>query len=579
MVIACMYKKQLYQLVLFMKPRIWAYILGIVGNCLSSAGFGIAVAFILKDMFNAAVKGRTDLQIRAVIIVCVSVAGLSIISTLTGYLCNWCVKKTMAEIRLKLYEHITGLPMAYYENHHSGDILSRMTNDIHVMEGLYSGNLTAVLTTLFRGVGCSASLFILEWRIALIVIIIGAVSAFINTRFMKPLHVVGEIVQKQQSTIVSAFKDMLAGLQVIKLYHAGEKIAEQFDCDNNKASASMMKQAGLTALLSATNNLLGRINFISIVLFGIFLLLKGLMDFGSIIAMVELAGGINAMFLLLGGYIAGLQTSFAGAERIFELLEEIPESERYHASDIFNSKPGFEISGTGIEEAGIEADNVSFAYEQDRKALEQICMSIRKGWTAFLVGPSGSGKSTVLKLLQGFYPYRQGVIKIFGRSLEEYKLEQLRDLISYIPQDAYLFSTSIEDNIGYGRPGSSREDVIRAAKMANAHDFIMEQPDGYETILAENGINLSGGQKQRIAIARAILKDAPILLLDEATSALDNESERLVQNALENFKQGRTVIIVTHRLSTIKNPDMIYVISEGKVMESGGHMDLTGAVF
>jgi ABC-type multidrug transport system fused ATPase/permease subunit len=223
---------------------------------------------------------------------------------------------------------------------------------------------------------------------------------------------------------------------------------------------------------------------------------------------------------------------------------------------------------------GIACEGLTFQYGDGSRALEGVSLRVEKGCSAALVGPSGSGKSTIIKLLMGFYPPGEGRIVVDGKALGSYRLEDLRRIISYVPQDPYLFSGTIAENIGFGRPGASRDDIMEAAKSANAHDFITALPMGYDTEVGEKGTSLSGGQRQRIAIARALLKDAPILLLDEATSALDSESERLVQDALDVLMKGRTTIAVAHRLSTIQNAGVIYVIDEGRVVETGKHEDL-----
>lgn len=576
----CMYDRHfleiIYKLVLFMKPRIWVYLLGLTGNCISQAGFGIIVAFTLKDMFNAAVKGNTDLLVRAVISICAAIAVLSIVSTFSSYVFNKCVKQIITDIRLKVFKHTLKLPLSYCENHHSGDLMSRITNDIQGLEGVYSYSITPIIITLLRGVGCSAALIVLEWRIALVVIILGAVSALINTRFIKPLHNVSDIIQKQQSTIVSMFIDLLAGMRLIKIFNTDRMVVNQFDKSNNDTTTSMEKQARIVSLLAVTNAFLGRLSFICIIVFGVFLLRYDLMDFGTIIAMVELASGVNAMFLLLGDYIARLQTSLAGARRILELLEESPEPERFNVAGNCRVITANTTDSAVIEKSSavIEMSNVDFSYKPNMKILDNVSISVRKDEFTALVGASGSGKSTIIKLLMGLYPCISGNIEINNKPIDEYDLTQLRDLISYVPQDTCLFSASIEDNISYGCPGASMEDIIEAARMANAHDFIMEQQKGYRTLIEEYGTNLSGGQKQRIAIARALLKDAPILLLDEPTSALDTGSEKMVQKTLNTLMRNRTVLVITHRLSTIRNAETIFVINDGIIVESGKHDEL-----
>jgi ATP-binding cassette, subfamily B, bacterial len=280
------------------------------------------------------------------------------------------------------------------------------------------------------------------------------------------------------------------------------------------------------------------------------------------LAVINLLNGVVFMFTSLGNFIAQIQGSLAGANRVFELLDEPVEPERYV------------LKKTEDTAAMVELQDIGFSYNGTDRVLDGVSLSIGKGQMAALVGPSGGGKSTVLKMLLGYYPPQEGNIVVNAKSIGQYSLTELRDMMAYVPQDAYLFDGTVEENIWYGRPKATREEVIAAAEAANAHGFITELPEGYATKVGERGTRLSGGQKQRIAIARALLKNAPILLLDEATSALDSESEQLVQDALNRLMQGRTTIAVAHRLSTIRHADVIYVIEGGEVVEKGNHTEL-----
>jgi ABC-type multidrug transport system fused ATPase/permease subunit len=271
---------------------------------------------------------------------------------------------------------------------------------------------------------------------------------------------------------------------------------------------------------------------------------------------------VNRLFNQLGNFVVQSQSSLVGVNRIFELLNMPPEKEEYNLAGTY--------TGSNI----IEIQNLSFNYKDRDNVINNLSLSVEKNSKIAFVGLSGGGKSTIIKLLLGFYPIETGNIFINNRSISEYKLMELRNMIAYVPQDAYLFEGTIEENIRYGKLTASSDEIIAAAKLANAHEFILEQTEGYNTKIGEKGAKLSGGQRQRIAIARALLKDAPILLLDEATSALDTESEELVQKALDNLMRGRTTITIAHRLSTIKSSDEIYVIGNGSILEKGTHNEL-----
>ncbi len=294
-------------------------------------------------------------------------------------------------------------------------------------------------------------------------------------------------------------------------------------------------------------------------------------EVGTIAAIIQLQGNANTLFFGLGHVITGLQSSLAGAGRVLQLLTT--PIEPVHRS-LPKRPQGTVTAGKGM----VALKDVTFAYGEDAvikpAVLRGINLSVVQGEMVALVGPSGGGKSTLVKLLLGFYPLKQGDIVIAGKAVEQYTLAELRAHIAYVPQDAHLFAGTIRENIRYGKPDATETEIIAAAKAANAHDFILQSPHGYETLVGERGAKLSGGQRQRIALARALLKDAPILLLDEATSALDSESERLVQNALNKLIQGRTTIVIAHRLSTIEHTDVIYVMDKGRVVEQGQHYDL-----
>ena len=278
--------------------------------------------------------------------------------------------------------------------------------------------------------------------------------------------------------------------------------------------------------------------------------------------MVLLLGNVNRLFSQINGMIIQLQGYLAGAERVTGLMDMESEAGSVQTEAVDGSN------------AVIEMKDIEFSYDNKNNALGGISLAVGRGQVAALVGPSGGGKSTVIKLIMGFYQPRSGKMTIDGKPVETLSMKELRSLIAYVPQDAYVFDGTVGENIGYGRPGASFEEIAAAAKAAHADEFINEMPNGYDTIVGERGIKLSGGQRQRIAIARAFLRDAPILLLDEATSSLDSQSELQVQEALGTLMKGKTALIIAHRLSTIENADVIYLVENGKVTEYGSHSEL-----
>jgi ABC-type multidrug transport system fused ATPase/permease subunit len=360
--------------------------------------------------------------------------------------------------------------------------------------------------------------------------------------------------------------DLLGGFTVVRTFNLGEWILERFDRSNRSLLNAEMHRVRLESALAAANNLGGSSFFISFGV-GAYMVLNGMTTFGSMFALVQLNNQIQFFVFSLGGTITRIQAALAAADRILNVLDTPQEFDRYQPiaeKTIDDPDP----------EALLEFQQVRFRYDDSKEVLQGLTFSVKQNQVAAIVGPSGSGKSTIFKLLLGCYPIRHGSLLLDGKSINVLSLPELRDQFAYIPQDAYLYSGTIRDNIRFGKPDASNDEITTAAKAAYAHDFITGFKDGYNTRVGERGARLSGGQRQRIAIARALLKDARILLLDEATSALDSESEELVQRALHVLMKRRTVLVIAHRLSTIENADIIYTVDGGRLVESGDHQTL-----
>jgi ABC-type multidrug transport system fused ATPase/permease subunit len=362
------------------------------------------------------------------------------------------------------------------------------------------------------------------------------------------------------------------------MFHLESSVHRRYADENAGLAGATLQHARYRVRSQVSGELLSNLARFGLAILGLWLLMGGDVEVGTVWAIIHLYGNASLLFGQVGDMLTRIQRVLAGARRVFELLDWPIEP--------VEAVPSGEEPGLAVEPSKdrIAVRDLSFAYPgedaedsgDDVEVLNGINLSARQGQVVALVGPSGGGKSTIVKLLLGFYPVREGVVAIDGKPIDAYPLPQLRSRMAYVPQDAYLFDGTIEENIRYGKPGATREEVIAVAQAANAHIFILEQPDGYDTPVGERGARLSGGQRQRIAIARALIKDAPILLLDEATSALDSESEQQVQDALEVLMRGRTTVAIAHRLSTVENADTIYVIEEGRVVEQGRHEELVG---
>jgi len=551
------------------RAKVWIYFIAALTNALVIGfSFNMVLAFIQMDVMDAAVSGDQALLLRAVI--------LAVITFLTGlpmligarYIIALLEKGALSETRIRIFRQIVDLPISDFDQRHSGDLISRCTNDLNTLGSIFTQLVPNLLIGLVLGLVGIISIFILNWQMGALALTLGLLTTLVSAILSKPLRLKSAAIQEALSKLTQHLSNILQSLPVTKMFHLENTTHQLYSQANQQVALAITDHANTQAVYDALNTLINWIRTVGTLTFGLYLQDNDLIGIGAIIAAIHLQTNASFLFTNLGDFITNIQRSLAGSSRVFELLSWPTEK----------FLPGGELP-TGV----IDMRNLHFNYastdqsdETDRtkNILEEINLAVEKGQFAAFVGPSGGGKSTILKILMGLYPVDEGMLAINGKPLSTYPLETLRDLIAYVPQDAYLFDGTIEENIRYGKYGASKEAVITAAKSAHAHEFIIEQPDGYKTLVGERGARLSGGQRQRIAIARALLKDAPLLLLDEATSALDSESEAIVQKALDTLMEGRTTIAIAHRLSTIQNADKIYVIKSGHLEEEGTHNSL-----
>lgn len=541
------------------------YFAGLIGDSMVNGSITIMMAFVFKNLLDFSVQGDRQLFYNSIAFVSAAFLGIALLSPIFSYLYMKIVKQTMVNTRIRLYDHLGELPPSYFETRHSGDLISRSTSDVQTMENIYVEHLKSILTDVFTLLGSIISMYILDWRFALALTAFGAVGIAVNLAFAGPLRGTGNRLQQRLGKLTERLTDLLAGLHMVKMFRLQTIITGKYNEESERVTASSLEQGHRNGLLEAVNYLINFISFGGILVVGIFMFARGALELGTMAAIVQLEMGVTMIFLQVGSVVSMMQSSLAGAARVFEVLDHEPEQERFpiRAEESSLSK-----------DTMLEFKDVSFSYESGAQVLAGFHLNVQQGQVAALVGASGSGKSTLFKLLLGFYSIDGGAIGIAGKPFSAYTLEEIRGMIAYVPQDAYLFEGTIEENIMLGKPDASREQMIAAAHAAYAHEFIEAQPDGYATMVGERGAKLSGGQRQRIAIARALLKDSPILLLDEATSALDNESEYWVQQALEKLMKNRTVLVIAHRLSTIQEASVIYVMEQGEVFEKGSHEEL-----
>lgn len=549
----------------FLRPNRFKYFISmLIDTAFTSICYNIVLAFIMKDVVNAIAYGNVLLLKRAVIIAIVSFLVAFIFQPIFKYINQSCVIKTMGKIKLATFKHMETLTVKNFEGRHTGDLITRMTNDVDAIQDLYMKHLSLLSFALIHGIVAIISMFYLNWLLAIIATGMGITSVLFSSLFRKPLRRVEEDVQERKGVMTERIIDVSDGIVETKMYNIEAKIFDKFAAVNQDLNKAVTKRGKITSIHSISNDTLGRLKTIGMLAFGLYMSIMGKVDIGTIAAILHLQGNASFLFENIGSFITLIQRSLVGAARVFALFSSPTES--YSLLDRARS--------SGVSNQMIEMKVVSFSYENDKKVLNNINLSIAEGNMTAIVGTSGGGKSTILKLLMRFYDADNGEIYVNGKSIHSRTLRELRDLFAYVPQDAYLFMGTIEENISYGKIGASKEEIIEAAKRAYAHDFIVEFPNGYKTIVEEGSNNLSGGQKQRIAIARAILKNAPILLLDEATSALDSESEQLVQLAINCLMKGKTTLVIAHKLSTIEAADEIFVLKKGEIVEKGSHKEL-----
>lgn len=557
------YMKELGYMMSFMNPRRRVqYFVGLTVSTIVHTLFFVAFSLVIQRLVNFAQTQDSSLMYQAFYILGGSLLIVNLIAPGFTYMYQRSVEYTMVDIRERIYRKLCRLRVGYLEQTHNGDLVSRMTNDVSTLEMTYTSVFFAILLQLTLSIGAVLTMFVMHWQLASASFVVLLISFAISIRFVRQIRTLYEQSLTLLGKMTEKFSDFIGGIQLVKLFHIRPIFAQYRDL-NEQATRVAEQTATKNGMLAAVNHFVSYVTFCGMIVVGGLLYAHGLIAMGTVVALAVLQISLTHAILNFGTFLSQAQNSLAGALRIKEVLEEQEEPERIGLS-----------GKDAVSPAMVEFHDVEFSYQADKKVLREMSMQVYPGQVAAIVGASGSGKSTLIKLLLGFYPVDRGEIMLQGKPFGHYTLEEIRGQIAYVPQDAFLFSGTIEDNIRYGNPQATAEEVIEAAKAAYAHHFIQELPEQYQTQVGERGASLSGGQRQRIAIARAILKNAPILLLDEATSALDTESEYWVQEALNRLMKGRTTIMIAHRLSTVEKADFIVVMNQGSVVEQGAHQQL-----
>ena len=544
--------KSLVKSLKMMGKRLPLYLLAIVMMTALNALFEVAGSVFMKIVFDCAGKGSVTESKTAMIITIV--AGVATIVLASVFMCiyNNEAKRMTLKLKILVFEKSMRFPATYYEKHHSGEILSKLLYDTDMASNIFSARLRRVMAPIISVTVFAIAMMIINPFMTIVLIVFNVLLFLINTLLSKPMKKVGKTLSEKNMLMTNVLSNMIAGAAISKIYDTNHIGVLKYEKINDEYTAAQRVKMRLGALLETLNGGFDLLCALMFIVIGIIFVGQGLSTIGEVAAIYTLYTSLSWKFLQLGKNFPELVNRIAYAERIFDFLA-LPEENKEPVLDSGSRQ-------TAKTENAVEYRNIVFGYQDKGKLFSNASYEFPANKLIALTGPSGCGKSTLAKLLLGFYPIESGDVFLYGRSVKELGLSKVRSLIAYVPQEPYMYNVSIMENIRYARAGASEQEVIEAAKMANAHEFISRLENGYDTILVNRGNSLSGGERQRIAIARAILKDAPIILMDEATSALDNESEKMVADAINGLKSKKTVIMIAHRQTTIEKADMIYAI-------------------
>jgi ATP-binding cassette subfamily B protein len=540
-----------------------------VGSMILLVGIQLLAPWLVRTMIETvtdpeagpeAIQVVTRLALLA-LVVYVARAGLQFVRSYMAHVAGWHV---VADVRAEVYEHLQRLSLRFYEDKQTGQLMSRTINDSDLLEQLIAHAIPDVLVNILMLVGVTAVLVSMSWQLALLSMIPIPLIVLAMRGFAQYVRPAFRQRQVELGELNAALNDNLSGIREIKAFTREETEAANIWGRIVRYRDSMLRALRLMAMFHPFVEFASGLGTIVLIYFGGKMVLGETLPVADLVAYFLYLEMLYQPVRILSGVWESVQQAMAGADRVAELLEEEP--------DVTDLPDAVELPGRAL--GAIRLHNVGFRYTVGDSVLEEINLDIEPGTVTALVGPTGVGKTTLAMLIPRFYDVCEGMIALDGHDLRSLTLKSLRQQISIVLQDVFLFHGTVRENILFGRPDATEEEMIEAAQVANAHEFIVQLPEGYDTLIGERGVKLSGGQRQRLAIARAVLKDAPILILDEATSSVDTETELLIQQALERLMVGRTTIIIAHRLSTIRSADAIVVLEDGRIVEQGTHEQL-----
>ncbi|MBR1728245.1 MAG: ABC transporter ATP-binding protein [Selenomonadaceae bacterium] len=555
--------KNYKRLLIYIKPYLKRLIAAIICIVLA-AGANLYVPWIIKDMIDKVLADK-DMGLLNIISIGIVVVFLfrGIFYFGQSYLVSYIGQRVIIDVREVMFRKFQRMPMAYFDKHQTGETMSYITNDVAAIQAALVDNLIELFTESSILIGSIVMMLYLDWKLTLLTLVVVPMVGYCMRIFGKKIKANGTVIQERMADITSMLQESISSIRVVKSFVREDYEIDRFNQQNELNFQAAMKNVQLNSLLTPTVEFLAAIAVTLIVWFGGYEVINGIMTAGSLVAFLTYAVNLANPVKRLSRIYGRMQKAMAAIDRIFYVLD-LEES--------ITDKPDAKILPP--VKGHVSVENVSFSYDGIHAALENVSIEVKPGQMIAFVGPSGAGKSTIANLIPRFYDVNDGAIKIDGFDIRDVKLNSLREQIGIVPQETTLFSTTVMENIRYGRLDATDDEVIAASIAANCDEFIKQLPNGYQTMIGERGLNLSGGQRQRLSIARAILKNPRILILDEATSALDTESEKIVQSALDDLMIGRTSFVIAHRLSTIFNADEIFVIEHGHICEHGSHEEL-----
>ena len=555
-------QKTVFRILAYCKSHFWMLIISLL--CSGVAALcTVYPAYVVKDLINEVlVNGKQEYVIGISIGVITVMFIKGVFSFSSMYLMQYASQRMLLKIRSDCFDKLLKLPLSFFETQQTGHLMSRVTNDVSVLQMLVH-NFVRFVRDVVEVFGLTAYIFWLNWRLSLLSMIIIPLIIIMIQAFGRKMKKLGTRMQEKVGDINTSLHEYITGVKVVKSFTLEKYMLDKYESSNEASFKVTMKGHRINCAVTPIIEFFNAISLVIIFWFGSKGVIAGKLDAGLIVSFIAALTSLYKPGRNLAEIYNTTAQALGAADRVFELID----------TPVDLKEPDDPVEFTNCK-GEVEFKNVSFSYKPEETILHNINLSIKPGEIIALVGPSGAGKTTFVNLIPRFFDVTSGEVDVDGIDVRRIKGKDLRKFVGMVPQDTYLFAGTIEDNIRFGRLDATHEEIIEAAKLANADKFINELPDSYNTVLGERGVNLSGGQAQRVAMARAFLKNPKILILDEATSALDSETESLIQEALDLLMKDRTTFMIAHRLSTVVNADRIIVLEKGSIVESGKHEEL-----